>query len=101
MRWSLPGEFQLERTLVRPAKWRREHMSLMSLRVGGEPGQSRWHCVVRGTLQLELSDRMIDRAPGDMLPVPRVIEHCMLADDEAAIAMCERVGTLDRGDAGE
>ncbi len=53
--------------------------------------------VHRGTFRMELRDRTIELAPGDMLVVPRGIEHRPVADEEAEIVMFEPAGTLNTG----
>jgi len=53
--------------------------------------------VHRGTFRMEFRDRAIDLAPGDMLIVPRGVEHRPVAEEEAEILMFEPAGTLNTG----
>jgi mannose-6-phosphate isomerase-like protein (cupin superfamily) len=53
--------------------------------------------VHRGTFRMEFRDRAIDLAPGDMLIVPRGVEHRPVAEKEAEILMFEPAGTLNTG----
>ena len=53
--------------------------------------------VHRGTFRMEFRDRAIDLTPGDMLIVPRGVEHRPVAEEEAEILMFEPAGTLNTG----
>jgi mannose-6-phosphate isomerase-like protein (cupin superfamily) len=53
--------------------------------------------VHRGNFRMEFRDRTVDLAPGDMLIVPRGVEHRPVADQEAEILMFEPVSTLNTG----
>lgn len=53
--------------------------------------------VHRGTFRMEFRDRAIDLAPGDMLIVPRGVEHRPVAEEEAEILLFEPAGTLNTG----
>jgi mannose-6-phosphate isomerase-like protein (cupin superfamily) len=53
--------------------------------------------VHRGNFRMEFRDRSVDLAPGDMLIVPRGVEHRPVADEEAEILMFEPVSTLNTG----
>jgi len=53
--------------------------------------------VHRGNFRMEFRDRIVDLALGDMLIVPRGVEHRPVADQEAEILMFEPVGTLNTG----
>ncbi|MEP6992746.1 MAG: cupin domain-containing protein [bacterium] len=55
--------------------------------------------VIHGTFRMELRDRTIDLREGDMLIVPRGIEHRPVADDECAVMLFEPAGTLNTGSA--
>jgi mannose-6-phosphate isomerase-like protein (cupin superfamily) len=55
--------------------------------------------VHRGTFRMEFRDHSIDLAPGDMLVVPRGVEHRPVAEEEAEILMFEPAGTLNTGNA--
>ena len=53
--------------------------------------------VHRGSFRMEFRDRTIPLAPGDMLVVPRGVEHRPVAEEEAEIVMFEPAGTLNTG----
>jgi mannose-6-phosphate isomerase-like protein (cupin superfamily) len=53
--------------------------------------------VVKGALTIQLRDRDVHLGEGEMFIVPRGVEHCPLAHDEAHILMFEPAGTLNTG----
>jgi mannose-6-phosphate isomerase-like protein (cupin superfamily) len=53
--------------------------------------------VVRGRFRMELRDRTIELEPGEMLIVPRGVEHRPVADEEVAVLLFEPAGTLNTG----
>ena len=56
--------------------------------------------VLRGHLTIELRDRTIELGEGEMFVVPRGVEHCPKADEEADVLLIEPKETLNTGDAG-
>ena len=56
--------------------------------------------VLRGHLTIQLRDRNIELAEGEMFVVPRGVEHCPKADEEAHVLLIEPKETLNTGDAG-
>jgi mannose-6-phosphate isomerase-like protein (cupin superfamily) len=56
--------------------------------------------VVKGRLTIQLRDRDVQLEEGELFVVPRGVEHCPRADDEAQILLIEPVGTVNTGDAG-
>jgi mannose-6-phosphate isomerase-like protein (cupin superfamily) len=56
--------------------------------------------VVKGHLTIQLRDRDVHLAEGELFIVPRGVEHCPRADEEAHILLIEPVGTVNTGDAG-
>jgi len=56
--------------------------------------------VLDGHLTIQLRDRNIELDKGELFVVPRGIEHCPRADDEAHILLIEPMGTPNTGDAG-
>jgi mannose-6-phosphate isomerase-like protein (cupin superfamily) len=56
--------------------------------------------VLRGHLTIQLRDRDIELAEGEMFVVPRGVEHCPKADEEAHVLLIEPRGTVNTGDAG-
>lgn len=72
-------------------------------------GEFIWHAhphsdelflVVSGSLTLQLRDGDIVLGPNDMYVVPRGVEHCPNATEEAGVIMVELKGTVNTGDAG-
>lgn len=53
--------------------------------------------VVRGRCRVEFRDRAIALAPGDLLVVPRGVEHRTVADEESEILIFEPAGTRNTG----
>ena len=53
--------------------------------------------VLRGSFRMELRDRVIELTEGDMLVVPRGVEHRPVADTECAVMLFEPAGTLNTG----
>jgi mannose-6-phosphate isomerase-like protein (cupin superfamily) len=54
--------------------------------------------VLEGTLRMELRDRTIELAPGQLLVVPRGVEHRPVAEGEVHVLLFEPAGTLNTGD---
>lgn len=78
-----------------------QHVKLARLR-----GEFVWHhhehedelfLVHRGRLRMELRDRTIVLEPGDMLVVPRGVEHRPVAEGEVEVILFEPAGTLNTG----
>jgi mannose-6-phosphate isomerase-like protein (cupin superfamily) len=81
-----------------------QHVKLAKLR-----GEFVWHrhdhedelfLVHRGRFRIEFRDRTVELSAGDLLVVPRGVEHRPVADDEVEILMFEPAGTLNTGSAG-
>jgi mannose-6-phosphate isomerase-like protein (cupin superfamily) len=53
--------------------------------------------VLRGRFRMELRDRTIELAEGEMLIVPRGVEHRPVADEECAVMLFEPASTLNTG----
>jgi mannose-6-phosphate isomerase-like protein (cupin superfamily) len=56
--------------------------------------------VVKGRLTIQLRDRDVHLEEGELFVVPRGVEHCPRADEEAHILLIEPLGTVNTGDAG-
>ncbi len=56
--------------------------------------------VVSGELSIQLRDRDVELSAGEMFVVPRGVEHCPKADQEAHVLLIEPIGTPNTGDAG-
>ena len=53
--------------------------------------------VIAGRFRMELRDRTIELGPGEMLVVPRGVEHRPVADEEVSVLLFEPAGTLNTG----
>ena len=76
--------------------------------VGKARGEFVWHShpetddfflVLAGRLTIQLRDRDVELGPGELFVVPRGVEHCPRADEEAHILLIEPRGTPNVGDA--
>jgi mannose-6-phosphate isomerase-like protein (cupin superfamily) len=76
--------------------------------VGKIRGEFVWHShpetddfflVLAGRLTIQLRDRDVELGPGELFVVPRGVEHCPRADEEAHILLIEPRGTPNVGDA--
>jgi mannose-6-phosphate isomerase-like protein (cupin superfamily) len=56
--------------------------------------------VRKGHLTIQLRDRNIELDEGELFVVPRGIEHCPRADEEAHVLLIEPAGTPNTGDTG-
>jgi mannose-6-phosphate isomerase-like protein (cupin superfamily) len=56
--------------------------------------------VLEGRLTIQLRDRDIVLSEGEMFVVPRGVEHCPRADEEAHVLLIEPRGTVNTGNAG-
>ena len=56
--------------------------------------------VLKGHVTIQLRDGDVELDEGELYVVPRGVEHCPRADDEAAVMLIERAGTVNTGDAG-
>lgn len=57
-------------------------------------------CVVRGSFRMELRDQSIELRAGEMLVVPRGVEHRPVADHEVEVLLFEPASTVNTGTAG-
>jgi mannose-6-phosphate isomerase-like protein (cupin superfamily) len=56
--------------------------------------------VVRGSFDMEFRDRTVTLKTGDMLVVPRGVEHRPVAEHEVEVMLFEPASTLNTGNAG-
>jgi mannose-6-phosphate isomerase-like protein (cupin superfamily) len=54
--------------------------------------------VLKGTLDIELRDRVVTLDPGEMYVVPKGVEHRPVAREEAHLLLIEPTGTPNTGD---
>ena len=81
-----------------------QHVKLVKIR-----GEFVWHqhthedelfLVVRGAFRMEFRDRTVELSEGDLLVVPRGVEHRPVADAECSILLFEPAATVNTGSAG-
>ena len=65
------------------------------------PDTDDFFLVLAGQLTIQLRDRDVVLGPGELFVVPRGVEHCPRADDEAHVLLIEHVGTPNTGDSAE
>jgi mannose-6-phosphate isomerase-like protein (cupin superfamily) len=53
--------------------------------------------VVRGHFRMEFRDHAVELAAGELLIVPRGVEHRPVADEEVEVLLFEPAGTLNTG----
>lgn len=55
--------------------------------------------VLKGQLTIRMREHDVHLGPGEMFVVPKGVEHCPVAHDEAHILLIEPTGTPNTGDA--
>lgn len=55
--------------------------------------------VLKGQLTIQMRQGSVHLGPGELFVVPKGVEHCPVADDEAHILLIETTGTPNTGDA--
>jgi mannose-6-phosphate isomerase-like protein (cupin superfamily) len=55
--------------------------------------------VLKGKLTIKLRDGDVVLGPGELYVVPKGVEHCPVADEEAHVLLIEPAGTPNTGDA--
>jgi mannose-6-phosphate isomerase-like protein (cupin superfamily) len=77
------------------------------IQIGKARGEFVWHShpetddlmlVVKGRLTVETRERTIDAGEGELVVVPRGVEHRTRADEEAHVLLIEPRGTPNTGD---
>jgi mannose-6-phosphate isomerase-like protein (cupin superfamily) len=56
--------------------------------------------VTKGTIVIRFRDRAVAIGPGELLVVPKGIEHQPVAEEECEVLLIEPAGTAKTGDAG-
>ena len=64
------------------------------------PDTDDFFLVLAGRLTIQLRDGAVELGPGELFVVPRGVEHCPKADEEAHVLLIEPMGTPNTGDAG-
>ena len=81
-----------------------QHVKLVKLQ-----GEFVWHAhadadelflVLAGSLDMQYRDRTVTVREGELVIVPRGVEHCPRAEVETHVLLFEPAGTLNTGDAG-
>lgn len=78
---------------------------LMVVKVRGEfvwhshPDTDDFFLVLSGRITIRLRDGDVSVGPGEVFVVPRGVEHCPVAEEEAHMMLIERAGTPNTGDA--
>ena len=68
--------------------------------VNAEDADDDFFLVLRGRMTIQLRDRDVELSEGEMFVVPRGIEHCPKADEEAHVLLIEPRGTVNTGGTG-
>lgn len=81
-----------------------QHAKLVKFR-----GEFVWHhhehedelfLVVRGAFRMEFRDRTVELREGELLVVPRGVEHRPVAEEEVCVLVLEPASTVNTGSAG-
>lgn len=76
------------------------------VKLGKLLGEFEWHqhdnedelfWVVKGTLDVHFRDRVVTLSPGELLVIPRGVEHKPVAADEVHLVMFEPASTINTG----
>jgi mannose-6-phosphate isomerase-like protein (cupin superfamily) len=62
-------------------------------------GEDELFLVVRGRFRMDFRDRQVDVGAGEVIVVPRGVEHRPYAEEECEIVLLERRGVINTGDA--
>lgn len=62
-------------------------------------GEDEMFLVLRGSFTMEFRDRSETLGPGQMIVVPRGVEHRPVADEECSVMLVEPAGLVNTGDA--
>lgn len=57
--------------------------------------------VIRGVLRMELRDRAVELSPGELIVIPRGVEHRPCADGECEVLLFEPASTVNTGNAAD
>jgi mannose-6-phosphate isomerase-like protein (cupin superfamily) len=60
-------------------------------------GEDELFLVVRGRFRMEFRDRTVELEPGELIVVPRGVEHRPVADSEVEVLLFEPRGVLNTG----
>jgi mannose-6-phosphate isomerase-like protein (cupin superfamily) len=57
--------------------------------------------VIRGALRMELRDRVVELGPGELIVIPRGVEHRPCADGACEVLLFEPASTVNTGNAAD
>lgn len=63
------------------------------------PDTDDFFLVLKGSMVIQLPGRKVELSEGDLFVVPKGVEHCPRAEEEAHILLIEPAGTRNTGDA--
>jgi mannose-6-phosphate isomerase-like protein (cupin superfamily) len=63
-------------------------------------GEDEWFSVIKGSFRMEFRDRTIEMNEGDVLVVPRGVEHRPVAEQEVSVLLIEPASLTNTGNAG-
>lgn len=93
-----------------PEPWQPHRLASVNdydVKVARLRGEFVWHAhpdtdelflVIEGRLTIQLRDGDVELGPHDVFVVPRGVEHCPKADEDALVVMVEPKGTINTGD---
>ncbi|MFF9565016.1 cupin domain-containing protein [Leifsonia sp. NPDC014704] len=93
-----------------PEPWQPHRLASVNdydVKVARLRGEFVWHAhpetdelflVMEGRLTIQLRDGDVELGPHDVFVVPRGVEHCPKADEDALVVMVEPQGTVNTGD---
>lgn len=100
----------VERAAALDAPWRPQVVAELNgqeVKVARFRGEFVWHrhenedemfLGVRGRFRVEFRDRVEELGPGDLIVVPRGVEHRTVADEDAEVLIFEPAGVRNTGD---
>ena len=110
---TMPGKVDLaEKLSLFSERWQPRVVGAvgdMHVKIAKLEGEFVWHhhaeedemfLVLRGTLRMRFRDGEAVLGPGQMIVVPKGIEHCPSADEEVHILLVEPKTTVNTGSAG-
>ena len=65
----------------------------------GHPEEDELFLVLDGRFRMDFRDRQVDLAAGEMIVVPRGVEHKPFAAEDCSVLLLERRGVANTGDA--
>ena len=65
------------------------------------PDEDEMFLVLKGSFTMEFRDRSVDVHEGQMLVVPKGVEHRPMAEEECSVMLVEPAGLVNTGDAEE